>query len=111
MKKVPLITSLLILIILIFFGFNWLFLPNHGRARTTSNETSCVYKLRLIDNAKQAWAFENKKATNATPTEKDLLPYLGRGIPQFPVCPAGGKYTINTLSNAPTCTIVSHILP
>ena len=70
---------------------------------------ACVNNLRQIDGAKQQWALENKKGESAFPTTKDLAPYFKNGV--LPACPAGGKYTLNAINAAPTCSVVGHALP
>jgi hypothetical protein len=70
---------------------------------------ACLNNLREIDAAKQQWALENSKADSAVPTAQELLPYLADGL--FPVCPAGGTYTINAVNVPPTCSIPGHVLP
>ena len=70
---------------------------------------ACINNLRLIDGAKQQWALEKNKTGDAVPTVRDLLPYLKDGV--FPVCPAGGTYSINTVDAIPTCTFQGHALP
>lgn len=70
---------------------------------------ACINSLRQIDGAKQQWALEKNKTGDAVPTVRDLLPYLKDGI--FPVCPAGGAYSLNTVDAIPTCTIQGHALP
>ncbi len=72
-------------------------------------QKTCLGNLRRIDDAKQEWATENDKPDNAVPTVADLLPYLKGGV--FPVCPAGGKYSINAVDEVPTCSIAGHVLP
>lgn len=71
--------------------------------------TACIANLRLIYLAKQAWALDKKKTDNDVPTEQDLLPYLKGEV--FPVCPAGGTYTIGPVGELPTCSIPGHVLP
>jgi hypothetical protein len=72
---------------------------------------SCINNLRQIDGAKQQWALEHNAASNAVPVWSNIQPYLGRGTGgTLPVCPAGGIYTINSLTNAPTCSIKDHVL-
>jgi hypothetical protein len=68
----------------------------------------CIDNLRLIDAAKQQWAIDKNKGQNALPTVLDLLPYLPDG---FPVCPAGGKYTIHSVAVNPTCSFPGHVMP
>jgi DNA repair exonuclease SbcCD ATPase subunit len=68
----------------------------------------CLNNLRQIDAAKQQWALEKNKTTDAIPTEQDLLPYLKDGI--FPTCPSGGTYAINAVGELPACSVPGHVL-
>ena len=70
-------------------------------------QKNCLNNLRLIDDAKQAWATENGEPDNAVPKRADLLPYLKGG--EFPVCPSGGKYSINAVNELPTCSFPGHV--
>jgi hypothetical protein len=51
---------------------------------------------------------DNKKTDADTPTPEDLKPYLNKK--QFPVCPAGGTYSINPVSSRPECSHAGHRL-
>ncbi len=82
-------------------------IPNFVKARATSQQNACINNLRQIDAAKQEWALEKGKSASDTPTKEDLLPYLRR----WPVCPAGGTYTINAVGERPVCSIPGHRLP
>jgi len=84
-------------------------IPNFVKARTTAQKNACINNLRQIDAAKQQWALENKKPDSVTPTRSALRPYLNSH--QFPVCPAGGDYTIGSLSEKPRCSQAGHELP
>lgn len=84
-------------------------IPNFVRARDTAMMNACINNLRMIDAAKNEWALENNKKADDTPTRAEVAHYLKNG--QFPVCPAGGIYTIGAVSNAPTCSIPGHKLP
>jgi Domain of unknown function (DUF4190) len=84
-------------------------IPNFVMARDTAQTNMCINNLRQIDAAKQQWALENNKKSSDTPTQIDLKRYLRNG--QWPACPAGGAYTINPVSEAPTCSIPKHKLP
>jgi hypothetical protein len=75
----------------------------------TQERTACIANLRLIYAGKQAWALDKGKTDSDVPTEQDLLPYLKGNV--FPVCPAGGTYTIGAVGQSPTCTIAGHVLP
>src|SRR5437879_10667726 len=61
-------------------------IPNFVRARTTSQQNSCINNLRQIDGAIQQWALENKKDTAATVTFTDISGYLKNAV----ICPTGG---------------------
>lgn len=83
-------------------------IPNFVKARQTAQKNACLNNLRQIDAAKQQWALDNKKTATDTPTREDLIPYLANK--KFPVCPAGGTYTINPLSDSPDCSQPGHQL-
>jgi prepilin-type N-terminal cleavage/methylation domain-containing protein len=87
-------------------------IPNFVRARTTSQKNACINNLRQIDGAKQQWALETHQLSTASPGQASIQPYLGRGTAgTYPLCPANGSYTINSVSTAPTCNIALHVLP
>jgi chromosome segregation ATPase len=84
--------------------------PSTEAASPAANQlNACINNLREVDAAKQQWALENNKTTGAVPVAQDLLPYLPDSV--FPVCPAGGVYTINAVGVLPTCSIPGHALP
>ncbi len=97
-------------------------IPNFVRSRDQSQVNVCINNLRQIDGSKQQWALEFKKVGYEIAQSSDIEPYLVRGTSgRMPVCPAGGStatnfdssYSINALSNPPTCLVVSntHQLP
>ncbi len=69
----------------------------------------CINNLRQIDGAMQQWALEYKKTADAIPTAADITPYLPGN--KLPACPSGGAYTLNKVSDPPTCSIPGHALP
>ena len=88
-------------------------IPNLVHARTSSQQNACINNLRQVDGAKQNWALDNKVAPTAVPQDTDIQGYLGRGVngslPFCPVDPALGfdtSYSVNNLSQAPTCKLV-----
>jgi hypothetical protein len=87
-----------------------MFIPNFAKAKNAAIAAICVNNLRQIDVAKQQWARENKKDQSQTPTAQDLTPYLKSGANTL-VCPAGGTYSINSVSEKPTCSTPGHELP
>jgi DNA repair exonuclease SbcCD ATPase subunit len=78
--------------------------------QNASAVNACINNLRLLDAAKQQWALENNKTGEAVPQPQDILPYVGANG-QFPQCPGGGRYTLNAVNQAPTCSIPGHALP
>lgn len=82
-------------------------IPNFMKAREAAQRISCIVNLQVIENAKEQWARENKKQDTDVPTEKDLAPYLPKGMPK---CIAGGAYSINAVNTKPTCSIPGHKL-
>ena len=84
-------------------------IPNFVRARQVALTHVCINKLREIDAAKQTWALQYNKDTNATPTAADLTQFLRRDFGPFH-CPAGGTYAINKVGEPPTCSIPNHRL-
>jgi hypothetical protein len=84
-------------------------IPNFVKARETAQTNCCINNLRQIDGAKQQWALENGKKADAVPTAEDLKPFFKDGA--LPTCPAGGTYTIGSITNAPTCSVPGHKMP
>ena len=88
-------------------------IPNFVRARTQSQKNACINNLRQIDGAVQQWALEQKAAANAAVSFTDISPYLKNSV----ICPEGGtafsdSYTINGITNKPTCKKdTTHVLP
>jgi prepilin-type N-terminal cleavage/methylation domain-containing protein len=89
-------------------------IPNFVRARTQSQKNACINNLRQIDSAVQTWALENKQPPSASPTFGDIKDYLKNAV----ICPQGGtafsdSYTINGVTNKPTCQkdSTNHVLP
>jgi len=88
-------------------------IPNAARARTTSQQTTCINNLRQINSAIQQWALEMKKSPTAPVTESDVLPYLKSQA----ICPAGGtsfadSYSITDPASSATCkkSPANHVL-
>ncbi len=77
-------------------------------SRTQAQINACINNLRQIDGAIQQWALENRQPATVRVTPADVVRYLG-GV--MPVCPAGGVYTLNTVSTPPTCSVPGHVLP
>ena len=80
------------------------------RARTCpSPRVACVSNLKSIEGAKATWALENKKLSNAVPTDAELFGATNY-ISQKPICPGGGRYTLGHLDAKPRCSIPGHTI-
>ena len=78
--------------------------PNFVKARSGSQKNSCIANLRQIDCAKRIWAFESRAPLGTAPETTDLF-----GATQYirdePKCPAAGVYSLNAVTNNPTCSL------
>ena len=89
-----------------------LVIPNFSQARRIKSATAWANRLRLIDGAKNQWAFNNNKNTNDMPTWADISPYIYEPSLIFSnfsytngrlVNPMGESYTIGRVDELPTC--------
>ena len=77
-----------------------------GCERKSARISACVDNLRNIEICKKLWADNENKTTNDIPNWDDLKPYFpDRWSNSIPICPAGGKYSINRVGKLPTCSI------
>jgi hypothetical protein len=70
-------------------------------ARHETASIFCVQNLIRIQQIKEQWGMEHAQKTNAPVAWSDILPYMA----ERPRCPAGGRYVVGRLNEAPTCTI------
>lgn len=89
-------------------------IPNFLRARTTSQQKTCISNLRQIDGAVQQWALENSATATNQVTVSDIENYIGRSTNSVEtiVCPAAGKgtdfeasYKVTRVDEPPKCLI------
>ncbi|MEI9962391.1 MAG: hypothetical protein WDM76_15020 [Limisphaerales bacterium] len=65
-----------------------------------------------MSGAIQQWALENRQAYNATVTTASISPYIKlTSNNTLPACPAGGSYTLTTVSVQPVCNIGNSVTP
>jgi len=77
-------------------------------AQAEALKNACIANLKQMDGATQQWALEKRMTANSAVNAEGILDYLkGR---QFPICPAGGNYSVTTVKDAPRCTIPGHAL-
>jgi hypothetical protein len=79
-------------------------------ARDKSATTVCISNLQQIARAKAIWAFEHRATGTETPLMEELF-----GTDNYlkiePVCPMNGNYSVNSVSENPTCDKPGHELP
>jgi prepilin-type N-terminal cleavage/methylation domain-containing protein len=82
-------------------------IPGFRRAIATTQQRVCALNRKNIDGAKMQWAAENRCPPTAIPTDNDLF---GENtyIEHKPDCPAGGTYSLNSVREKCTCSIVAH---
>jgi prepilin-type N-terminal cleavage/methylation domain-containing protein len=77
-------------------------IPNFVKARTTSQQKSCINNLRQIDGAVTQWALETGQSASAVPTFANISPYIKlNSQSSIPGCPAGGSYTLGAAGTSP----------
>ena len=84
-------------------------IPNLQSPIETSRTRVCAINQKNIDAAKFRWAMENRKSLDAVPSDADLF---GKSayIEHKPGCPAGGAYTLNSIEEKCTCSVVKHVV-
>lgn len=81
--------------------------PSYARARRRTRTHVCINNLRLIEQAKESYAMENR--LNDGDAVGDLTPYMRGGA--LPTCLASGNYTVGVVGVRPVCSIEGHALP
>ena len=83
--------------------------PAFVRARTGSAKNDCVLNLTILNGAQQIYSRENHKLNADPVTMDDLKLYISVSAAGSRLsCPAGGTYTVNFISNSPSCSIPAH---
>jgi prepilin-type N-terminal cleavage/methylation domain-containing protein len=82
-------------------------LPNMIRARATAQRNACINNLRVIEGAKEEWAFEKKMGDGSKAKKTEINGYIKGGAPK---CPGGGTYRYRAVGTDASCTIESHQL-
>ena len=94
-----------------------------SKAREESRKAVCINNLRVIETAKEMWAFDAMAGPKATPKQTQLAPYMrkvrgrkGRAVDLN--CPIGkdgrfGKsYRVGKMNQRPSCKLhPEHKLP
>jgi hypothetical protein len=83
-------------------------MPGFMQAKTQASHHSCINNLRQMETAKEQCALAMKKNEGDAILESEAVQYL-RGS-KLPVCPQGGKYTLNPVGRNCECSIPGHKL-
>lgn len=87
-------------------------IPSFLKARETAQKNACINNLRQLDSAKNQWAIETGQQSTATPVWTDVQVYIKDDLAKM-YCPADqtksatNSYSINAMTNNPTCLIVA----
>ncbi len=79
-------------------------MPSLAKARQTAQGKGCQANLKQIVGSKERWAMDNNRGPSDAPTMLELA-VPGVYMKGTPICPGGGSYTINPMSDLPTCSI------
>ena len=77
---------------------------------------ACIANLKQIQGAIEMWTLENHflQATNHPVLITDIsgspTKFIKQLINKELICPAGGKYSLTTVGEAPRCSIAGHTL-
>jgi hypothetical protein len=90
--------------------------PSFMRAREISRRNACQENLSKIDGAKQQWALENNVQEDAAAPTWDDIVGSDKYLRMIPVCPSQGTYTVNPLTENPSCSMstqqpFAHVFP
>jgi hypothetical protein len=89
-------------------------IPSAIPARPASQRNACIANLELLQKAKLNWAKIHDKRAADIPTEADLMNTNSPDsvVRHWPICPGGGRYTIGSVGELPTCSLSSkrHVL-
>jgi prepilin-type N-terminal cleavage/methylation domain-containing protein len=83
-------------------------IPSFMKSRADSRATACINNLRLMDHAKQQLATASQSmADSYVPAMSEIAPYI-KGVTADStgtlICRQGGSYSVNAITNAPTCS-------
>lgn len=85
------------------------FVPNYMRSGT-SKTSGIIWRLRMLDAAKQEWAMDHHETNDVTPTKEDLAVYLARLASNDPAKPVAGEiYRINSLYDSPEAELTREL--
>ena len=93
---------IVVLIIGILMGIA---VPQWMKARTNSQQKTCITNLRAIDQAKEQFTMENQLKNGDAIDAVAAWAIYEKGA--YPTCPGGGTYTPGLVGTTPTCTLAA----
>ncbi|MCL5270244.1 MAG: hypothetical protein M1457_06795 [bacterium] len=96
--------------LLIFAGMVLISFPGIRRMQRDDMRRDCIENLVRIECAKEQYALDQQLKSGA-PCSFDLLFKDGKNLKRRPICPAGGKYSVNPIGQLPTCSYPGHVVP
>ena len=103
MKKIVITITAVLLVGVAFVGISF------TRARNTRSAPPCRNNLRIVDGAKEFWAYTNQIPAGATVREEDILPYIkGHKMPKCHLAETN-DYMIGKTGEEPRCPIHGNI--
>lgn len=86
-------------------------IPVVRHARADNHARACIDTLATILAAKERYVLANDVKRGGKVEFKDLLTDKTPLLKQMPLCPDGGKYSINPEGEYPSCSMAGHELP
>jgi type II secretory pathway pseudopilin PulG len=76
--------------------------PQMIRQKGEVQQKTCVSNLKLMDAAKESYAYEHRIAEGSSVDARTVWIEYCKG--ELPVCPAGGAYTLGVVGEPPQCS-------
>jgi general secretion pathway protein G len=83
-------------------------IPNFVKARAASQKNACIANLKQIEGAKANFALEAKLQNTDAVATTDIYG-TDKYIRIEPECPGGGTYTLGTVEEIPSCSLVAEL--
>lgn len=97
-------TLLEIMVVILIIGILLaIAVPQFINSRTRSQQRACISHLRSLESAKELFTYRN--ALKQGDTIDANLAWSDYSRQPYPICPAGGTYSIGLVGELPTCSL------